>query len=534
MTAPGSDWPPRDDVPTTEATALEWIKQGRAFDEQVLRFAARFAVGTETFQALLGAVKAAGKSTRDFRDGVKPYRKLRAVGPDERAEADPVRSALLYDGSRMRRSVANATTIFALDPRWSEVIAYQALSDRVVKLKAPAWHEHEAPALADTGAWTDADTTRAQAWIAREYSLDLGADIVNAAVQATAERHVVDPLRDYFASLADTWDGTRRLPTWLSVVFGAPCSEYIQAVGSRFLISAVARALRPGCKVDHVLVTEGDQGMLKSTALAKLCPDRALFFDDEIVIGDKDAAQVLRGKWIIELGELSALSRHDLAAVKAYITRAVDCYRPSFGRVSRDFPRRCVFTASTNEAEYLKDPTGNRRFWPVPVTRRADVEWIERWRDQLWVEALEALVGGAPWWLETRELEGLAREEQSQRTQGDPWDEHVAKWLDDQVKLQESEHGSWAAGNCRRCVGCVGVTVSAVLAGACSVPKERQDRAHENRVGAILRALGWQRGAQRRLDGARVRPYFPPSVTVTSSEPKTAEDVTEDVTGTSN
>jgi predicted P-loop ATPase len=171
----------------------------------------------------------------------------------------------------------------------------------------------------------------------------------------------------------------------------------------------------------------------------------------------------------------------------------------------------------------------------VPVTRRADVEWIERWRDQLWAEALEALVGGAPWWLETRELEGLAREEQSQRTQGDPWDEHVAKWLDDRVKLQEGEHGSWAAGNCGRCVGCVGVTVSAVLAGACSVPKERQDRAHENRVGAILRALGWQRGAQRRLDGARVRPYFPPGVTsVTSSGPKTGEDVTEDVTGTSN
>ena len=92
-----------------------------------------------------------------------------------------------------------------------------------------------------------------------------------------------------------------------------------------------------------------------------------VFFDDEIVIGDKDAAQVLRGKWVIELGELSALSRHDLAATKAYITRAVDSYRPSFGRVSRDFPRRCVFTASTNEAEYLKDPTGNRRFWPVPV-----------------------------------------------------------------------------------------------------------------------------------------------------------------------
>ena len=510
-----------DDGPTTQATALEWIAQGKAFEPAVLAFAARFAVSTPTFQALLQAVKATGKSTRDFRDGVKPFRKLRAVEDGEREPFDPVKEALLREPSgRMRRSVANATTIFALDPRWAEVIAYQALADRVVKLKPPAWHEHEAPAASEPGAWTDADTTRAQAWIGREYSLDLGAEVVNAAVQAAAERHVIDPLRDYFASIRGTWDGVRRLPSWLSVVFGAPASEYIQAVGSRFLISAVARALRPGCKVDHVLVTEGGQGMLKSTALCALCPDKALFFDDEIVIGDKDAAQVLRGKWIIELGELSALSRHDLAATKAYITRSVDCYRPSFGRVSRDFPRRCVFTASTNEAEYLKDPTGNRRFWPVPVLQRANVEELRRWRDQLWAEAQEALEGGAPWWLESTELEGLAREEQAERTQVDPWEEHVARWLADRVKLQREDHG-YISGTCEKCVNCIGVTVSVVLSGGCGVSKEKQDRAQENRVGAILRGLGWVKGERCRQAGVRVRPYFPPVSTVPSSEAET-------------
>jgi putative DNA primase/helicase len=262
--------------------------------------------------------------------------------------------------------------------------------------------------------------------------------------------------------------------------------------------------------VDHVLVTEGGQGLLKSTALRALCPDPALFFDDEIVIGDKDAAQVLRGKWVIELGELSALSRHDLAAVKAYITRAVDCYRPSFGRVSRDFPRRCVFTASTNEAEYLKDPTGNRRFWPVPVAQRANVKDLETWRDQLWAEALTRFEEGAPWWLETGDLEGLARVEQGERTQVDPWEEHVGRWVADRVKLQQSEHGFAGSGDCGRCVACVGVTVSAVLAGACSVPKERQDRAAESRVGAILRGLGWEK-TRRQIDGVRARPYLPPA-----------------------
>lgn len=500
-----------DEAPTTQRAALEWIAGGRAFEPVVLAFAAKFATSTPTYQALLAAVRSSRSSVRDWRDGVKKARPLRAVEEGERADFDPVKEAMLKEpNGRMRRSVANATTIFALDPRWSEVIAYQALADRVVKVKAPAWHEHDAPASVDLGPWTDADTTRAVAWIAREYSLDLGAEVVNAAVQATAERHVIDPLKDYFDKVRGTWDQTPRLHTWLSVVFGAPMSDYIQAVGSRFLISAVARALRPGCKVDHVLVTEGDQGMLKSTALRALCPDPSLFFDDEIVIGDKDAAQVLRGKWVIELGELSALSRHDLAATKAYITRAVDSYRPSFGRVSRDFPRRCVFTASTNEAEYLKDPTGNRRFWPVPVKQRANVAELERWKDQLWAEALAALEGGAPWWLETTDLEGLARVEQGERTQVDPWEEHVQRWLADRVKLQRDEHGFAGSGDCGRCVECIGVTVSGVLAGACGVPKERQDRAAEGRVGAILRGLRWQK-TRRQIDGVRARPYLPPA-----------------------
>ncbi len=500
-----------DEPPTTQRAALEWIAGGKAFEPVVLQFAAKFATSTPTYQALLAAVRASGASVRDWREGVKACRPLRAVADGERVDFDPVKEAMLKEtNGRMRRSVANATTIFALDPRWSKVIAYQALSDRVVKLKAPAWHDHDAPAETALGPWTDADTTRAVAWIAREYSLDLGAEVVNAAVQATAERLVVDPLRDYFEARRGTWDGVRRLPSWLSVVFGAPASEYIQAVGSRFLISAVARALRPGCKVDHVLVTEGDQGMLKSTALRALCPDPSLFFDDEIVIGDKDAAQVLRGKWVIELGELSALSRHDLAATKAYITRAVDSYRPSFGRVSRDFPRRCVFTASTNEAEYLKDPTGNRRFWPVPVLQRANVAELERWKDQLWAEALEAFEGGAPWWLESTELEVLARTEQGERTQVDPWEEHVARWLADRVKLQREEHGFAGDGDCGRCVNCIGVTVSGVLAGACGVPKERQDKAAEGRVGTILRGLKWEK-TRRQVGGVRARPYLPPA-----------------------
>lgn len=453
--------------------------------------------------------------TADAQPGSHLQARVRVVPSDASPLAEQIAGVkqllLRATSGAPRKIVANATTIFARDPRWSEVFAYQALADRVVKLKPPMWHPDDSPSANEPGAWTDADTTRAQAWLSREYGLDLGAEAVNAGVFASAERHVIDPLKDYFAGLRGQWDGIPRCSIWLSTVFGAPESPYTAAVGSRWLISAVARALRPGCQVDHVLVTEGPQGVGKSTALRLLCPLPELFFDDEIVIGDKDAAQVLRGKWVIELGELSALSRHDLAATKAYITRRVDSYRPSFGRVARDFPRRCVFSASTNEVEYLKDPTGNRRFWPVPVLGKVDTSSLERHRDQLWAEALALFEAGAPWWLESEELTSLARVEQSAREQVHPWEEHVARWLAERLGLAEGEHGAWGAGNCGRCVCCVGVTTTALLGGAMGLAKDKQDRTGENTAGAILRGLGWVKSANPvRQDGSRVRPYFPP------------------------
>ena len=341
---------------------------------------------------MLAACRAAKVNTVHWQAGVKEHRVVRLVGAND---ADPVQSRLLKEeNGRVRKTVANAITIFAHDPRWDGVLAYDALSDRVVKLKDPPWHEDDAPQ--DAGpSWTDADITRAQSWCSREYKLDLGVEAMGAAVWAASERHVIDPLRDYFTGLRGTWDGVARVDTWLTVYLGVMGSAYVHAIGRRFLIGAVARALvsrhsSDGEKVDNVPILEGPQGLGKSTALRKLCPVPGLFFDSELAIGDKDADQALRGKFLIELPELSALSRHDFRVLKAFVTRQVDSYRPSFGRMSRDFPRRCVFVGTTNDEEYLKDPTGNRRWQPVRCGVVDAIDWaaIERDRDQLWAEAL--------------------------------------------------------------------------------------------------------------------------------------------------
>jgi predicted P-loop ATPase len=441
-----------------------------------------------------------------------PISHLRVVSPN----ADPIAEIIKGIKDKLLRSstntprkiVANATTILALDPRWSGVLAYQALSDKLVKLLPPPWHSHDAPQDNTAGPWTDADTSRMQAWLSREYSLDLGKEATDAAVQTTAEQHVIDPLKDYFDRVRGTWDGVNRIDIWLSVVFNAIANDYSRAIGRRWLISAVARALRPGCKVDHVLVLEGLQGKKKSTALEMLCPTPELFFDSELAIGDKDAYQVLRGKWIAELGELSSLSRGELSTLKAFITRKVDTYRQSYGRRSIDSPRRFVFSGSTNESEYLRDSTGNRRWWPVHCPGPIDIPALEAMRDQLWAEALMAFEGGEPWWLETEELTDLARGEQQAREQTDPWEEHVSRYL--AQCLTRAEPPAPHAEQCQ-CARCWGVTVSTVLASAIGLPSERQTRGEENRAGLILRALGWVKVKNPiNQAGARVRPYFPP------------------------
>jgi putative DNA primase/helicase len=172
---------------------------------------------------------------------------------------------------------------------------------------------------------------------------------------------------------------------------GVPSSPLADAFGRKFLISAVARVMRPGCKVDHVLIFEGLRGTMKSKTLRALVGDD--WFTDQISdLGTKDWCQDLRGVWVIELSELSAIRPGEVEKVKAYISRQVDHYRPSYGRRTIDVPRQRVFIGTTNAREYLSDITGNRRYWPVTCVK-LDLDATHRDREQIWaVAAYHAVV----------------------------------------------------------------------------------------------------------------------------------------------
>jgi putative DNA primase/helicase len=237
---------------------------------------------------------------------------------------------------------------------------------------------------------------------------------------------------------------------------------FVRQAGRRWFLSAVARVYRPGCKADCAVILEGPQGAGKSSALAALVPDPEWFADDIADLGCKDSAQDLRGKWIIELGELSAMRRAEVERTKAFMSRAVDHYRPSYGRRSQDFPRQCVFAGTTNADAYLGDETGNRRFWPVKVgTIRLGA--LREVRDQLWGEAVAAFEAGEKWWLDA-EVEAAAAEEQGERRIVDPWEERV---------LQHA-------------VGRKEIGIDAALEEL-GVPVERRGQGEANRIARILR-----------------------------------------------
>lgn len=402
------------------------------------------------------------------------------------------RAGLIVGKKGPERGIANVLHVMSQHPDWDQVLAYDDFFERVTKQKAPPVRPQDG--ASEAGEWCEEDTTRTCAWFATEVGFEPSTSHVDQAVVAMARRNVVHPIRQYLRGLL--WDGVPRLDSMLATYFGVRATPYTQEVGSRWMISAVARVMRPGCQADCMLVLESErQGTGKSTGFEAIF-SAPWFADTGLHIGDKDSYQALRGKWGYEFGELASLKGRELERVKNFVSARVDNYRPSYGRKTRDFPRQVVFCGTTNETEYLIDPSGERRFWPVRCDAVVHVKGLRHDRDQLWAEAVARYDAGAAWHVDTPELRALCEAEQREREVVDPWVGVVARWL--------------AHPNRRTDVEAHGVTTEEVMAGALAMDAEKMNRAGSTRVGHVLRKLRWEPSQLREM-GERVRRYFPPS-----------------------
>jgi predicted P-loop ATPase len=305
---------------------------------------------------------------------------------------------------RPKWCVDNACQIMEHNSDWAGVFAYDEFSVLVMVLRPIPGTTAPRSTFASREL-RDNDVTAAVRWFNRNGFPDATKNVMQDAIQDVARKTVLSPVRDYLEGLK--WDGTSRIDNWLQYYCEASDDRLVKVFGRKWLIATVARALRPGCKADNALVLEGAQGAGKSSALKALAGE-AWFFDGLRDMHGKDASASLKGKWIVELPELSALRRSDVESVKAFLSRTDERYRPPYGRGEVIEPRRCIFAGTTNRNDYIADDTGGRRFWPVKVGR-INVEGLERDRDQIWAEAVAAFKAGEQWWLSAEdEVEAAA------------------------------------------------------------------------------------------------------------------------------
>lgn len=365
-----------------------------------------------------------------------------------------------YDDKR------NTTLAAAVELQGQLDVRFDEFSQRVMLMGAPPWNPSDATAPRP---WTDRDTIEAHIFL-QGCKLNPSKEATGDAISAIAHRRAYHPVRDYLDNL--TWDGVPRLNTLARGYLGGEDTEYTRTVLPMALIGAVARIYQPGAKVDNVLILEGAQGLYKSTACSALFG--AEWFADELPdVSSKDAAIQLLGKWAIELAELDAMRRAERSAMKKFISRCVDTYRPPYGRTAVDVPRQCVFVGTTNDATYLQDPTGNRRWWPLRVLRRCDVEALRRDRDQLWAEAVARYQAGEPWWLTPEQEQRLAVPEQDARREADPWEDPIRQWLTEQERTM--------------------VTPEEVARGALFIAFEKHNAAINSRIASCLQRCGYER-----------------------------------------
>lgn len=328
---------------------------------------------------------------------------------------------------KVKDTLGNLALILRSDPKLKD-IAYN-IHRSGIDIRKDADGKTTLPWTQLKPGWNESDLGAIQIYLERVYNLYTPGKLKSILLAIAAERSY-HPIRDYIESLP-AWDGVQRVDTLFVDYLGSPDTSYIRAIARKMMVAAIARIYEPGIKFDSVVVLNGPQGMGKSSFFARL---GGKWFSDSLTISDmkdKAAPEKLQGYWILELGELAGLKKMDVETVKAFITRQDDKFRHSYGYSVEDHPRQCIIVGSTNNGDgFLRDVTGNRRFWPVTCTANSPHRpWeVESVVSQLWAEAWQLYKNGEKLFL-TPEEEKQAEMEQTAALESDVREGMIAEYL---------------------------------------------------------------------------------------------------------
>lgn len=310
----------------------------------------------------------------------------------------------------------NAQKILTNKP-FKDILAFDAFKGtEVIKGDLP-WRKRDKPDKAFE-LWLGSDDKRLLHYFGVKHDFNSTKIIENAYLDVV-RRNSFHPVKDYLE--AQSWDGVKRAETLFIDYLGADDTAYIRAVTRKWLAAAVTRIYEPGCKFDYMPVLIGPQGAGKSTIIAKLARD---WFSDSLKnLDGKEASEHLQSSWIFEIGELAAMRKNEVEEIKAFITKQTDSYRVAYERVVSDFPRKCVFIGTTNRSDFLRDQTGNRRFWAIntnPINRKYEMsDLTDEVIGQIWAEVMKLYRQGEKLYLDA-DLEDEARVIQESHMESDP------------------------------------------------------------------------------------------------------------------
>lgn len=410
-------------------------------------------------------------------------------------------------------TIENALLIIQNDPRLRGTFATNEFSARPVLRRDVPWRPRGSVRDTRNGEpWADTDDAGLRLYLESVWNLK-ARQAIQDAWSIECGRQAFHPVREYLESLV--WDGTDRLDTMLIRWMGAEDTEFNRAAARKWMCAAVARIYEPGRKFDNMLVLVGQQGIGKSSLARAL--SRGWFTDSIQRLDGKDAYESLRGVWIVELAELAATKRSETETIKNFISKAEDTYRPAYGRHTVVFPRQCLFYGTTNDPDFLKDKSGNRRFWPVEVSGfdNGRLQGLEEEVGQLWAEAVVRYRAGESLWMDNATLMQAAAEAQDRFTIADDMVGSILEYLDKPLPrgwdtLPVEERVAYIQGRSTLELGPCDVrrdVVSIVEVRMEMLGEDRREIGRNDmmsrRIGDILNNLpGWTRGKSRVRRGA--------------------------------
>ena len=397
------------------------------------------------------------------------------------------------------QTIDNAVMILRHDPKLKDCLANNEMDHTIVTLSSLPWR-----AVRGESQWVDTDDACLRHYMEKVYGMT-GKDRIFDAVNIVAQERAFHPVRDYLN--ACTWDGVPRVDTLLIDYLGAEDSAYTRAVTRKTLVAAVARIFRPGCKFDYMLTIRGRQGLGKSALIAKL--GGSWFSDTFTTLQGKDAYEQVQGVWIMEVGELAGMRKAEAETIKLYISKQTDRFRPAYGRRSQEFPRQCIFIGTTNESQFLRDTTGNRRFWivdtPNKPTRNMWDELTPETIQQVWAEAVELYRAGEKLFL-PKNLEATANEVQESFEEENPRAGMVVDYLNrllpaDWSNLDTYSRREWLASGAEGTVKRRSVCTMEIWSEALGGNPERIDRYTAKEIREIVdRIPEWRHQGNRKTN----------------------------------